>query len=562
MNNVYVFNPLFNKILESEVDSTAMKNKLNIEAVHKKALTNNKIRNKLVKSKNEALKKLMTTNNEIPGSWQRRPDYHKYIHKVFEDRNLEEYMRKSYPTEQICTLNMNVKNKEYKQKNNESIKSVEKNLVFKIKDKGSNKTTFNLEEATFLKMIKIKEADEFYSKNKELFVDTPATKDNTEYLRYTNMMNTLDFLSTESNFEDKDKDGSEFLQREKARLNKKKRRDGDIDTALQLISLGKQTKKDLIENKDSNSKNFNNLFGMPVSPFKSPKNNLRRSTIRKGSIIRSPLQKSKRNSLILSSKENTSRHSSNKVLIGINSKDGLEINSKQFKFQISNKDENFIKSSSYINIITEEVKEKSIFTQSSIKEDTQGNLLDSPGKSILILKQMDEKSRARNSLIIKNSDFKVNLIRETEENTGSNSFINNNEKQRIREESTIFVKNQRERKFDKMYNNKKQISTEFKLKPLSDKNPIYYGQENMVKASTFNKVLKFDKLPKIENNKVKNLIYDLKEYTSFGPYLSSCQTCNLKNINFYNSCDSNHALSILKSIKSNTIDRKDLFGDI
>jgi hypothetical protein len=411
-------------------------------------------------------------------------------------------------------------------------------------------------------MIKIKEADEFYSKNKELFVDTPATKDKTEFLRYTDMMNTLELLSGDSIFEDKDKDGSEFLRREKARFNKKKRRDGDIDTALQLISLGKQTKKEFMENKENNiSKNFNNLFGIASSPIKTPRNIQRRSTIRKGSILRSPLHKSKRNSIVVSSKEETtSKHSSNKVLIGINN--GLEINTKHSKFLMSNKDENFIKSSSYINIITEEVKEKSIFTQSSIKEQTQGDLLDSPGKSMLILKQMDERSRARNSPAGKNSEFKVNLIKETEENNGSNSFINNNEKQRIREESTIFVKNQRERKFDKMYNNKKQISTEFKLKPLSDKNPIYFGQENMEKASTFNKVLKFDKLPKIENNKVKNLIYDLKEYTSFGPYLSSCQTCNLKNINFYNSCDSACALSILKSIKSSTVDRKDLFGDI
>jgi hypothetical protein len=83
-------------------------------------------------------------------------------------------------------------------------------------------------------------------------------------------------------------------------------------------------------------------------------------------------------------------------------------------------------------------------------------------------------------------------------------------------------------------------------------NEMHFGHKALHNASVYNKTRKFEEiLPKIQNSKIKQLIYEIKDHTSFGPYLSNCSHCNLKNIEFYNSANPDIAIQILSTIKKN-----------
>jgi len=490
-NNVYVFNPLFKKILDSEIDSLAMKNKINIEQVYKQNLINNKIRNKMIDTKNSSLKKIYISNTEIPKSWLNRVDYCKYVKTVFKDRELQEYMRKSYPTEDIVKMNINLKNKEYINLNTET--QQKKLLNFRFKKNIKIKNKIKNEEVNFLKILKYKDADELYENHKEMFFDKEVKKENEELIRYTNMINSLDLLDIE---EDKNS-GNDFLNREKQRQNKK-RKDSDIDNALKLISLGKENKKIMLEEKDS-EKNNDILFGIgnsKLSPVKSTKSK------RKSLYKSSPLKRS----------------------------------------SIFRKSLSIIKPFLELNKINEiNTREEEVENKKEIKEQYRIFNFD--------------KSNKRNDLLL--SSEKNKLI--------SFNQINNihvDEKKILIEESKNIVKSKRDKKFDELINKMKSSNTDdnkFKLK--KEENTLYYGDTILTQASNLNKIKNFSKLPILENNKVKQLIFDIKDYTSYGPYISNCMTCSQRNINFYNSSDPHTAVKILKCIRNMNIERKDLFGE-
>lgn len=465
-NNAYVYNPLFKKILDSEIDSLAMKNKVNIEQVHKQNVINNKIRNKMMSMKNSSLKKIYISNTEIPKSWLNRVDYSKYVKSVFKDRELQEYMRKSYPTEDVANMNINLKNKEYIKLYTETKQKKILNFKFKKNIKIKKSKLKNNEESNFLKIIKYKDADEIFDNNREMFSEREVKDENEEFIRYANMINSIDLFETE----DDENNGSEFLNRERQKRNKK-RKDSDIDNALKLINLGKENKKIMIQEKNTVKKNDDVLFGIE-NPKLSPQN--KRKTINKTS----PIHRSSifRKSLI-------------------DKKHIIELNKVEDK--ISSYDTN-------------------IFKLSDDKDEKINEIISS--KEIILSSGDFDKKK-----IIENSRFK------------------------------------RDKKFNDLINKMKSSKdNDHKFKLKNEENSLYYGDSILNKASNLNKIKKFLKLPKLENSQVKNLIFEIKDYSSYGPYISNCETCSKKNINFYNSSDTDTAIKILKSIKNMNIKRKDL----
>lgn len=83
------------------------------------------------------------------------------------------------------------------------------------------------------------------------------------------------------------------------------------------------------------------------------------------------------------------------------------------------------------------------------------------------------------------------------------------------------------------------------------KNELFYGKELINEASNYNKYMKYEEqLPKINNSKIKDLIYEIKDKTSYGPYISLCKSCNKKNVNFYNDSNADRSIHILETIKN------------
>lgn len=91
---------------------------------------------------------------------------------------------------------------------------------------------------------------------------------------------------------------------------------------------------------------------------------------------------------------------------------------------------------------------------------------------------------------------------------------------------------------------------------MKKKHEMFYGYNDLIDASNYNKIKKLNSKPLIENPKIKKIIGNIKDFTSFGPYLSQCNHCYSKNINFYNSSDPEYSLKILNTIQKSIKNHK------
>lgn len=86
-----------------------LKAKTDLEEVGVKAIKNNNLKQKLSKLKKGAIKEMLYTNLDIPNQWVRKLDYKDYIVTCLQDKKLENYMKLSYPSDEVIKENMNLR---------------------------------------------------------------------------------------------------------------------------------------------------------------------------------------------------------------------------------------------------------------------------------------------------------------------------------------------------------------------------------------------------------------------------------------------------------------------
>lgn len=531
----YPYYPSMDKAIEKHNDLGLMRNKQNIESVQFWANKNNFKRSKLIKTKNVTIKNMMKSNIDIPEKWVTRPDYKKFVYKVLEDRNLEEYMRRSYPNQEIIELNMNLPNKDYK-----IMHTTPPEVLPHFKFANTQIPPLPKPDISFLQMIKTQDSTGYYLQNKEIFSESKKqlSKDREEELK-----NIILGITPDSQLvTDMDKDGFEFLKREKDRKNNR-RIDADITAAVELIKLGNEVKNQKVDREEEKTKHLFGIINYEDKSETKPGRRSPRSRTRYKSVFKSsPIKKNN---------ENDSNH---------------QVTSKEII--ISLKNFNLEDNKSTINIVEErdfggnsfDLFDSKIILKTDSRQDLQKASL-TPKKTSNIISNFEDRRTS-----YKRDSIKTELLTENlslaDGSPDEAVKKNKEEKLKLKNLNFAFQKTKRLNQFNLMSRciNTSTSQLEFKYNQ-TDKN-LFYGQEDLSKASTFNKIQKFEKFPKITNTKIRDLIYDIKESTSYGPYLSVCNSCNIKNINFYNTSDSESAITILKMIKNSHIQRKDLFGDI
>lgn len=554
--------PYYGNIMKSAENQIAvLKIKTDLDTVSIMAKQNNNKFSDLNQIKKTVLKEMMYSNIDVPDTWTNKSDYTKIGKDVLKDKKLLNYMKVSYPTEAIVeynkdkrvTSNQVLKNhlnkivpeihpfnpKILKTEDNyentiKEIKKLNPDAKFDLNLVKSKKDLINANIATNIKSSILKNKfenkdkeiikklikndnniEDFYEKNEKYFKEKLVNVDNDESKDSDNEDDNKDLKCNVKNNDDivntnKIKRMYSFLSKNKIKKDNKKiikKTNFDINMEAQNFMLKERRRNDNVELISEETKKHLELVQL-------------------GS------EEKVKNLIELENKKNSSNYV--KIL-------------NQMKSSIQNKD---------LNANTENSKSKSLL--SFIINNQQVKTISSPKKNRT--NDIENKSKENNENISVNnlqtdSPLKVNKKKNNEElmltqssfGIKTNNLMNLNKVKKKSNKSKENInnkdKNDEDDKKGKIY-----IIRDKK------KNSVIVDQTEKVKhdlkpVSTYNKIKKIENYyPKICHKKIKNLVIEIKDHSSYGPYISICECCNKKNVEFYNKSNPNDAINILNHI--------------
>lgn len=235
-----------------------------------------------------------------------------------------------------------------------------------------------------------------------------------------------------------------------------------------------------------------------------------------------------------SSKSNSKRISKNPQL-DYNTKNKQRDSFKKSSTSKNNKEEFILISNEYNNIVnkTNNLSNKEL---QQIKNKSSNSCLNfvtcNKNNTNCFIKSLSTKIKQLSDIGISNSNSK--LVNK------NNNYIEDNFNNNL---TTPIYNNSKKILFDKNNNARECVN----------KNSAITNKINKLEdLIEIKKNKKFDGLSKIKNNIIKNKIYEYSSKKHFGPFTSYCNSCNIKNVSFFNNIEYNQACNILEYIHNYT----------
>lgn len=541
--------PYYGNIIKSAENQIAvLKIKTDLEQVSILAKQNmNKFCN-LNEIKKNALKEMMYSNSNIPDTWINKSDYHKIGKQILKDKKLLKYMKETYPTEAIIEFNT-----DKRVTSNQVLKNHINKIVPDVHPVNPNiLKTEDTYESTIKELKKL---------NPELNYDLNLIKTKKD-LANANIVKNVKSSILKNKFE-KDND--------KELIKKVIKNDENIENIYEKNE--KYFKEKLIRvNKDDSINSDNDENEKDKFNAKYNKDVANTLKIKKMySFLSKDLSKKTNKNIIKKTNFDINFEAQNFVLKERKRNDNNELISEDTKkhlelVQLGNEEkirnniefENKKNSSNYLKILSQ-IKKNISNQELTIKNPNSGLLsfiINDPNSKVNL---SPKKNKTKTNELKDSNNFNQ------EHNSNNNSKIMKASPLKIKDknQNSEFMVTQSSLKIKIMKKKTVKLSSatyDESNKPVKyiikdkTKNNVIVDQTDKVKhdlkpVSIYNKIKKIENYyPAIVNKKLKNLIIEIKDHSSYGPYISICECCNKKNVDFYNKSNPNDAINILNHI--------------